>query len=285
MGENILSVELNIEGIYDSFKPAEKKVADYVLQNRREIVSHSITRVAREAGVSEATIVKFCKTLGYSGFQELKILLARSEARNPVEKIYGEIEPHDDMETISAKIFPIYEESLNKTRELLNTANIDYCARKIIKARRLFFFGFGASGIVALDAEQKFKRIGYRAEAIIESHAQETQASLLEEGDLVIAISHSGRTVDLIRSLKLSQENRAEIIAITAGYRSPVADLAEKIIPIPSPETPFRGSAMASRLAQLVAVDCLFLGVVTREFDKAQKALSKTRVALSRTKT
>jgi len=283
--ENIPSVELRIEGMYDSFKPSEKKVADYVLEKQGDVLKNSISRVAENAGVSEATVVKFCQTLGYSGFQELRIRLAQGEKEKEVEEIYGEIEASDNISTIINKIFQIYDQSLQNTRKLLASADISTCVQKIKKARRLFFFGFGASAIVAYDAEQKFQRIDCMARAIVEGHAQLTQASLLKRGDLVIAISHSGRTVDLIPALELARENGAGIIAITSNYKSPVANLADEALLISSRETPFRGSALASRMAQLAAIDLLFLGVATSEYEKTQKALSKTRIALSRTKT
>ncbi len=283
--ENLADVQLRIGSLYDSLKPAEKKVADFILKNASQVIRFSITRVAEEAGVSEATVVKFCQRLGYSGYQELKITLAQNRNEAEVEEIYDEIGQEDDSRTIINKIFQLYEGSFADTKKLFTGADLEKCAQLIKKARRIYFFGYGASGIVALDAEQKFNRINFFSRALVESHSQQTTAALLGPQDLVVAFSHSGRTRDLIKSLEIVRDNGTPIIAITSNLRTPVAEMADEVILFASRETPFRGSAMTSRMAQLAAVDILFLAVATSDFEKTTSSLHKTRVVMSRTKT
>ncbi len=278
--------ELRIKSHLNSLKPAEKRVGKYILKNISEVIHLSITDLAEKAGVSEATVVKFCKRIGYSGYQELKIMLARSGegGRGHGEHIYGEIEADDDIDVISKKIFQIYTQSLNNTQKLLHGSDVEKCIELILESERIYFFGFGASGLVAEDGELKFKRINYTAEAIGDNHNQKTVGALLTSEDLVIAISDSGRTKELIESLEVVRETEASIIAITSNLGSPVTHLADKVLLTSSKETPFRGSALASRMAQLAVIDLLFLGVATAEYEDTLDALDKTRMAMQSSK-
>lgn len=275
---------LRIESHLDALKPAEKKVAEYILKNSPETIRLSITKLAENVGVSEATIVKFCQHIGYSGYQELKIMLAQSNDESEKEHIYGEIEADDSANIIVEKIFQIYQHSFNSTKKFLLNADVTACVQLILTAERLFFFGYGASGIVALDAEQKFKRIDHIAEALIDSHSQKTVAALFTEKDLVIAISDSGRTKELIGSVKVAKQAGAKIVGITSNLGSPLTQSADQVLLTSSKETPFRGSALASRMAQLAVIDVLFLGVATAEYDHTLTALNKTRLAMLETK-
>ena len=272
---------LRIESHLDVLKPAERKVAEYILKNISETIQLSITKLSERVGVSEATIVKFCQHIGYSGYQELKIMLAKSSEEQQGEHIYGPIEANDSPEIILEKIFQIYDYSFKNTKKILQNSDLDACISLTLHANRIFFFGFGASGIVALDAEQKFKRIDYTAEAITDSHSQKTVAAILKDDDLIMAISDSGRTRELIESLNVAKQTQAKIIGITSNMGSPLTKLADITLLTTSKETPFRGSALASRMAQLTVVDVLFLGVATARFDHTISALNKTRTALS----
>jgi len=275
---------LRIKSHLTSLKPAERRVADYILDNINGVIRLPITKMAENVGVSEATIVKFCQHIGYSGYQELKITLAQAGGKEHREHIYGEIEADDNINIIIKKIFQIYNQSLNNTKELLQNADVKTSIEMILKARRLYFFGFGASGIVAEDADLKFKRINHIAEALTDNHRQKMVGALLTEEDLVIGISDSGETKELIESLRMVKETGAKIIAITSNLGSPITKLADITLLTSSQETPFRGSAMASRMAQLTVIDVLFLGVATAEYDKTLEALRKTRLVMQESK-
>lgn len=271
---------LRINSYLEQLKPAEKRVAQYIIDNHEEVIHLSITKLARAADVSEATVVKFCQHIGYSGYQELKIMLAQVEKKGEKERIYGEIEADDQTDEIINKIFQIYEHTMNSTKKLLLQSNIEKAIQLLIESNRIYFFGFGASGIVAEDSELKFKRINYAAEALIDNHRQKTMASLLSKDDLVVAISDSGRTKELMESLKVAKNANANILAITSNMGSPITEIADLVLLTSSKETPFRGSALASRMAQLAVIDVLFLGAATSQYEKTTEALNKTRVVM-----
>ena len=271
---------LRINSYLEQLKPAEKRVAQYIIDNHEEVIHLSITKLAHAADVSEATVVKFCQHIGYSGYQELKIRLAQVEKKGEQEHIYGEIEADDQTDEIINKIFQIYEQTLGSTKKLLLQSDIEKAIQFLTDSDRIFFFGFGASGIVAEDSELKFKRINYSAEALIDNHRQKTMASLLSKEDLVVAISDSGRTRELIESLSIAKNAGAKILAITSNMDSPVTEIADLVLLTSSKETTFRGSALASRMAQLAVIDVLFLGAATHQYEKTIEALNKTRVVM-----
>lgn len=272
---------LQIKSHMDLLKPAEKRVAEYVIENSDEVVYSSITNLADQIGVSEATIVKFCQRVGYSGYQELKIMLARTNQQpDENEIIYGAIEPGDSIGGLKDKLFQIYDESLESTHKLIETDLYEEVVDKILAARRVYFFGYGASGIVARDAELKFVRIGLPAVAMTDSHSQKTVASLLEPEDLVLAISDSGRTRELIEVLDILEEMSCQRVAITSQIGSPISERSEITLLTSSRETPYRGSAIASRIAQLAVIDILFLATALANHDETTAALQKTREAM-----
>ena len=182
---------LHIESIYPTLTPAERRVADEVVRNPHHVVHWSITELAKRAGVSDATVVKFCKRLGYKGFQEFKILLAQDVAVRPF-LAQGEVEPGNDVRTIKEKIFQANITALQNTVQVLDDEALEAAVEALVKAREIHFYGLGPSGIAALDAEQKFSRIGRRASAVVDTHMQITRAVMLQPGDVVIGISASG---------------------------------------------------------------------------------------------
>src|SRR5690554_6555798 len=143
--ENNAHALLKIKSLLNSLKPAEFKTAEYILNNPEEVIHLSITRLAGKVRVSEATVVKFCQHIGYSGYQELKISLASSlENNSEKEYIYEDIEPGDSMDIIIDKIFQIYNKSLSETKKMLKDSPLAESVSMLINARRLFFYGYGA---------------------------------------------------------------------------------------------------------------------------------------------
>lgn len=275
-----LGVLLRIKSQIDSLKPAEQKVARYILEYPEKVMYTSITHLAQATGVSEATVVKFSKSLGYAGYQELKIRLAQVQEGGRTEAIYKEIEEGDTPHTVIKKMFQAYRRTFDQMEELLENSDVVHCIHLLRQASRILFFGFGASGIVALDAELKFKRIGLRAEAYTDNHMQKTTGALLQGQEVVVAFSDSGRTRELKESLEVVRETGVQIIVVTSRVGTPVAALGHRILITSSQETPFRGSAMASRMAQLALVDILFMGVAMAAYDETLDALERTRLAL-----
>ena len=270
---------LHIKGLYPSLRPAEQRVADEILENANEVVHLSITALAKRVGVSDATVVKFCKRVGYKGFQDLKIRLAANVAVTP-KPIYGEINRGDDIAAIKEKIFRINIQALEDTIRTLDSQALQKAVAAIVKAPKIQFYGIGASGIVAEDAQQKFIRIGLSAAAFIDSHMQRTMASLLDKGDVAVGISYSGQTWEITEALKVARQTGATTICLTNFPESQVTRYADLQLFTSSSETILRSGAISSRIAQLSAIDSLFIGVALEIYDQASSSIDKTIAAI-----
>ncbi len=271
---------LHLRSMYPNLRPAEQRVATEILKRPEETVHLSITALAKRSQVSDATVVKFCKRIGYKGFQELKIRLAQNVATKQ-ETIYGAVEPGDSMVEIRDKIFNTNIQALNDTIRTLNADELAIAVQKLAAAKKIHFYGLGASGIVAQDAQQKFMRIGLNCLALADSHMQTTMAALLTTADVAVAVSYSGETWEIIESLRTAKEAGAYTMAITNYPQSSVTQYADLVLLTSSEETIFRSGALASRIAALSTVDALFIGTALAQYETSTRSIEKTRQAVA----
>jgi len=271
---------LRIRGLFPGLRPSERKVAQYVLDHPEEVVDLSVTELARKSGVSDATIVKFSQRLGYSGYQQFKIMLSR-ELAQPTKANYGELDPADDLAKVKAKVITMNMTALEETLHTLSDSELERAVEAICSAPVIHLYGVGASGFVALDAEHKFLRINRRCHAFVDSHVQCAMAALLGPGDVAIGISHSGFTQDIVDALRIAREAGATTICITNHFDSPVAAVSDIRLYTAAQEPAFRSGAIASRVAQLSIIDVLFIGVAQRDYDRTLEYLDRTRIAVS----
>ena len=273
-----------MRGLYAGLRPSERRIADYILAHPGRAVHMSITALAAEARTSESTIVKFAQRLGYDGYQQLRIALAAEAgasgepARLPV---YGEIESGDSLDTIRKKLLDHDVRALVETMDLLDERTWEKAAEAIAGAPRLHFYGVGASGFVALDAQHKFARLGLNAWAYIDPHLQSAFAALLGPKDVAVGISHSGGTLDTLHALQAAAQAGATTIAITHAMDSPMAAMADMVFFTGGHECPFRSGAIVSRMAQLAIIDALFIAVTIRLGPKAADMLLRSREAVA----
>ncbi|HBN97380.1 MAG TPA: RpiR family transcriptional regulator [Firmicutes bacterium] len=271
---------LHIKSIYPVLKPAERRVADEVLRRPNHVVHLSITELAKEAKVSDATVVKFCKRLGYKGFQEFKILLAQDVVvkRSVIE---GEVEPGDDICTIKEKVFRSNISALQDTIQVLDADALGLAVKALAQAREIHFYGLGASSIAAFDGEQKFSRIGRRASAFVDTHMQITRAVLLQPGDVVIGLSRSGETREIVEAVRTAGECGAVTIAITNHSASSLAKEADLVLLTCTQGNLFSKGGISSIIAQLTTIDTLFMAVALVDLHRSQEVLDKTTEILS----
>ncbi len=278
MGEE--NTLLHIRGVFPTLRPAEQRVAREILKNPEEAVHLSITELGRRAEVSDATVVKFCKRLGYKGFQEFKILLAQDVATKP-EPIYGEIEPGDDAAAVRDKIFQSNIQALQDTAQTLSEESLAEAVQALVAASEIHFYGLGASGLVAQDAEQKFARIGLPARSFVDAHMQLTRAALLKPGDVAVGISYSGETIEVAQAIALAKESGAVTIGITNFPKSRIAQLCDIVLLTAAQENVFRSGAISSRIAQLSTVDALFISAALEDYERSQECIERTRAAVA----
>jgi len=206
--------------------------------------------------------------------------LVRDLATTPANA-FGEVEPGDSVAVIRDKIFQTSAQALSDTLKVLSETELEKAVDIIKNAEKLVFFGVGASGLVAHDAQSKFMRIGIEAKFDQDTHNQLVQAALMQPGDVAIVITHSGETLDAAEVLRLARQAGAGTICITNYPESTAACLAEVVLLTSVHETALRSGAMASRIAQLAVVDALFMSIAIDRHEDSMSYLVKTRKAVS----
>lgn len=274
------NVIVKIKAIYSSLSSKEKAVADYILKNPQEIIHLSITEFSENSSVAEATIFRFCKRLGFRGYQAFKIALA-SEVVEPIKNIHEEIKEEDEVLTLAEKVFNGHIEAIKDTLNLLDGQVLENIVETLSRATRIDFYGSGGSSAIAMDAYHKFLRTGINCHAHSDGHQQIISAALLGPGQAAIGISHSGSNKDVIEALRIAKANGAATIAITNHYKSPLTKEADYVLYTTSRETYFRSEALASRLVQLSLIDVLHVAVSVRKQEETLGNLQKIREAIS----
>ena len=270
----------NITEWKDSFKPSEKKIAEYVLENPEKVMNMTITELADICLTSEASIVRFSKTLNLKGFQDLKIRIAAALAMKD-KSLSGGIKKEDSTATIMEKIVEFNRNAIDQTTHVLDMNELEKAVEVLSRANRIDFVGMGASGIVAYDAMTKFMRINTPCNYYQDSHLQLTSAANLTEKDAAVGISYSGTTKEVIDVLKVAEERGASTISITRVGNSPLTEFADIHLFVSSQEAIFRMGAMVSRIAQLNLVDILFVSVAMKKYDEIIESLENTSEATS----
>jgi DNA-binding MurR/RpiR family transcriptional regulator len=274
---------VRIRSLLPGLARAEQRVAKVVLDNPSSVARRSITEVADAAGTSETTVTRFCKAIGVGGYPELRIALAADTARTEMRvdrDLGGEIAPDDDLATVVGKVTFADARAVEETAAQLEVDVLQRVADAIAAAGRVDVYGVGASAFVAADLQQKLHRIGRVSFAWNDTHIMLTSAAVLGPGDVAIGISHTGATTDTVETLRVAREHGATTVALTNFPTSPITEVADLVLTTAARETTFRSGAMASRIAQLTVIDCLFIGVAQKHLDRAMRALDDTREAV-----
>jgi len=275
---------VHISGLLPSLSPAEQRVARLVVADPADAARRTITDLATAAETSEATVIRFCRSVGMDGYPQLRIRLAAEAARRveppDARVVGGDIPPGADLAQIIATIAFSDARAVEETAEQLDPAICEQVVEAINGAGRIDIYGAGASGFVASDFQQKLHRIGRTAFYFPDVHTALTSAALLGKGDVALGISHTGTTLDTVEVLEQARARGATTVTLTNFPRSPITDVADFVLTTAARETTYRSGAMASRLAQLTVVDCLFVGVAARNRSRAKKALEVTAEAV-----
>ena len=268
-----------IESILDDMRPSEQSVARFVLSHPNLVISLSFPEISARAGVSQPTVARFCRAAGFSGYRDFKLRLAQSLA-NGVPFVHRDVGMQDSMADVAAKVFDRGIAALVTVRNHLDPEALEKATKLLTKATRIEFYGLGNSGIVAMDAQHKFFRLGIPALAYSDPHVHAMSASLLGKGDVVVAISGTGRTRELIRSVEIARDAGADVIAITSSA-SPLARLATVALNADVPEDLDVYAPMTSRMVHLVMIDALSVGVAIARGPELVKRLKRAKEVIA----
>ncbi|UOQ49289.1 MurR/RpiR family transcriptional regulator [Gracilibacillus caseinilyticus] len=264
---------------YPKFSVTERKIADYILKNPNQIIHSSINQLAEDLHVADSTVFRFCKRIGYKGYQAMKIALA-SEVVSSLQDIHEKVDQGDSVETVASKVFRSNMNALEETLQIIDEEEIRKAVKSLTTARFVHFFGTGGSNVVAIDAYHKFVRTGIAVQAVSDTHMQLMAASQLEKGDCAILISHSGSSKDIIHILNVLKEKNVTTIAITNFAKSTLSAAADIALYTSSVETDFRAEAFSSRIAQLSLLDLLYVNVLMEKGEEGQEAIRNMREAM-----
>ncbi|MCX7709209.1 MAG: MurR/RpiR family transcriptional regulator [Clostridia bacterium] len=272
---------LRIRGKYPFLTDASKRIADYILEKHSKAVYLNISELARECGVSESTITKFIKTIGYNSFHELKICLARTPAlAHSPDVIYGEISLEDNIESICTNVFFNSIEALRDSFKVLDTQSMDKAASLLLAARKIDLYGLGSSNVAALNARMRLYRLGIMCFTYNDSHEQAVSASLLDERDVAIGISNSGKSSDVVRALEIAKQSGASTICITNHEDSPITRCADIKLFTSSKDSDELNENLHARIAEAVLLDALYVCVASKMKKLALSNLRKTSQVL-----
>ncbi|HEX3259087.1 MAG TPA: MurR/RpiR family transcriptional regulator [Pseudonocardia sp.] len=273
------AVLVRIRGALPGLQPAEQRVAATVLDDPAAAAGLSVQALAARASTSTATVLRFCRAVGAEGYPQLRLALAgaaAAEAALDPQQPAGDIDAADSLDQVIAKIVHNEARALAETGAQLDRVALRTAVDAIAGARRIDVVGIGASGLVALDLQQKLHRIGLMAFGWTDAHAALTAAALTGPSDVLVAISHSGTTIDVLEPVALAAARGATTVGLTNFGGSPLATAAGVVLTTAARELPLRSAATASRIAQLAVVDCLFVGVAQRSYEAAGALLRGT---------
>ncbi len=270
---------VKLRAVYDSLKSAEKKAADLLLEKPGFFSEASIVDAAEAGGCSEATLVRLARKLGYGGYPELKAHLGQGRDDKSVA-LYAGIKDGDTFDSVTEKVFQASIQALKDTLNVIDKNEYKRAVEALSGAEKIVLCGVGDAANVALSGFQKFIRAGANVQASADPDIQLISVSHLDKGDVVIAISHSGRTKSIVELVKYARVTGATIISITNYPVSPLAKNSDILLLTAAFTEHVKGEVMSKRVAELCLLESLFINVLLTKKDKFVEGLSRSNNAL-----
>ena len=261
---------------------SERKVCETVLASPEETVHTAIAVIAKQAGVSEPTVNRFCRRLGCKGYPDFKVKLAK-ELSNGQPLMTRDVDPTDNLATLTEKIFESTRATLHTTQSSIDTAALEMAVNALAQAKCIAFFGLGASGSVAMDAQHKFFRFNTPIIAHTDILNQRMSCAAMGQQDVVVFISYTGRTTAIIENAKVAREAGATVIGITEA-KSSLAEQCSIVLPVDVPEDTDLYTPMTSRINHLVLIDVLATAVAVKRGPQFSNHLKKIKDSLLNTR-
>lgn len=266
---------------YYQLTTSEKKLANFVVANGPSAQQMSISEMAAECGVAEATISRFCRRLGYSGYSAFKLAIAGVAGRSAPSPLNGEILAEDSMEDMCSKLANANIDAIIETQSLVRPADIKAAADAIVAADKVICMGQGSSMLMAQEAAHLFSTAFSGFFAVIDSHVQAVTVAQLTEHDLILYFSYSGSTKELMDLLRIAKARKVKVLLITRYPNSPGAEMADIVLQCGAIESPLQIGSVPARMAQLYLADVLFSEVCRRDLEGCRRRRERAADALS----
>ncbi|MET3696683.1 RpiR family transcriptional regulator [Bacillus oleivorans] len=270
------NILVRLQNYMKAFTKSEIKVAETVMTETADVIYYSITDLAEKSNVGETTVLRFCRKIGFKGYQEFKLALAKDLVKPGGDHSSPEISEEDNLIEVAQKITASNAKAINDTLLLIDPKELEKVVSMVCSANQIHFYGVGTSGYTALDAKYKFLRVGFKVDTFIDPHMQSVAASTLTNGDLAIGFSVSGSTKDTIDSLKVAKNAGASIVCITNFAKSPITRIADGVLLTAAKELPLERGAMSSIISQLHIIDILWTAATLRFKDRSEIYKEKT---------
>lgn len=255
-----------IRSSYPALAASEARVANWVMQQPEKIMRLSMAQVAQACGVSDTTVLRFCRNTGFQGYTDLKLSIAR-DLVSPTRVIHDDIAAGDSPAVIARKVFMSNIQALYDTLEVLDEGALVRAIDLLTAAKRILIVGVGTSAPIVQSMYNMLMRLGLNCKAQTDSYLQLMEVALVGPGDVVVAISQSGSSIDPVLTLKQAHENGAATICITGNAQSPITEHAD--VTLLSVAREARIEAIASRLAQVSIADALYVVMTLNAIDTA----------------
>jgi len=287
MQENLFAT---IRSKYNTLSKVQKNIADYILNNKLEVVRITISELAKKCNVSEPTVIRFINKLDYSSYQTFRIDMAgelSKETHNASSKDikiddgYQNIEATDGMDTVKQKVMSSAICAISDLKNIISTDDLNKAVNLIFESNSMLFYGSGGSSVIAMDAYHKFMRIGKKVYFDSNSHFALIKTSHLEPTDVVILISHTGESREVLECAENAKKSGCKIIGITSYLNSALAKVSDVVLFSSTYDLKYYTDALVSRLIQLVILDMVFISVSLKMGDSSTKMIKESRDAIS----
>lgn len=267
-----------------SFTATEKRIAEYILNNREQALEFTAQKLAEETDTSAAALIRFAQKLGYMGITAMKLDLAKDEDESD-ELFNILIEENDSIELMVKKVQKISERNIQQTYKLLNITNLNNAIDKVKQAKNIYLIGIGGSGIVCMDFMQKLTRINRNVIYHEDFDVLLARLAHIDKEDILIAISYSGETQMVNLAVDYAKEKYVSVIAITQyNVKSTLSKNADIKLYTPIEEKELRLGAISSRNSALVLTDLIYYGIAKENFNETKSDLTKTRSLIHKLK-
>ncbi len=264
-------ISSKIQKSYEKLTAAERKAASYILASPEAIPSMTVQEFSKKCGISPSAAVRFCKAIGVGGFAELKIELAMELGEKKDDERLPAFERTDGCERVVQKVFASGMQTLRETLNMIDIEEMKKVAALVKNASRIFVFGIGTSSVIASDAQYRLSQLGIWATACTDILLMNVTAANLTKNDIVIAISHSGRTKAVVDAVKAAKRSKATTIAITSFKESILSKLCDHTFTVASDEENYPVEAVSARVAHICLLDALTMVIATNDFESFAK--------------
>ena len=255
-----MEILCEIQRIYNEFSDKEKDIADYIMQHGDKIKNTGITDLAKDIGTSGATITRFAKKIGCDSFVDMKIKLSSNKVETHVS----------DEDGIFSHAYKYYNEVIERTKMLIDKNSIYQVVNEIKKAKNIYIYGVGSSGLTAEEMMHRLLRMGFNVHSISDSHMMIINSSIVSENDLVIGISISGETQEVLQALKISKRNKAKIVSITSFEGSSINKYSDIKFVVYNPNFVDRSNFVNSQFSAMYLLDLISM-VLLKDSDLSNK--------------